>query len=197
MHKPNNLINEKSPYLLQHAYNPVDWYPWGEAAFTVARNENKPIFLSIGYSTCYWCHVMEREVFENEAIAEMMNSYFVNIKVDREERPDIDRVYMSALQSLTGSGGWPMSMFLTPELKPFYGATYVPPKAKYGLPGFEELCEKIHITWLEKGDELKKASDKIISNLRPSIYFNIQIGLNFFYVKLGKKQYIKEYFKAR
>lgn len=171
MSKANHLINEKSPYLLQHARNPVDWYPWGEEAFDKARIEYKPIFLSIGYSTCYWCHVMEREVFENEKIAELMNRYFVNIKVDREERPDIDRVYMSALQSLTGSGGWPMSMFLTPELKPFYGATYVPPKSKYGLPGFEVLCEQIHKTWAEKSEELKKASSKIIEQLSPSVFF--------------------------
>lgn len=167
----NNLIHEKSPYLLQHAHNPVDWYSWGDEAFNKARSENKPIFLSIGYSTCYWCHVMEREVFENESIAKMMNNYFVNIKVDREERPDIDRVYMSALQSLTGSGGWPMSMFLTPDLKPFYGATYVPPKSKYGLPGFEELCEQIHKTWAKKSEELKNASSKIIEQLSPSSLF--------------------------
>ncbi len=167
MSKPNRLIHEKSPYLLQHAYNPVDWYPWGEEAFGKAKSENKPIFLSIGYSTCYWCHVMEREVFEVEKIAEMINRYFVNIKVDREERPDIDRVYMTALQGLTGSGGWPMSMFLTPELRPFYGATYVPPKSKYGLPGFEDLCNEIHKAWLEKEEELNKASNKIIEQLLP------------------------------
>ena len=120
MPNPNKLINEKSPYLIQHAYNPVEWYPWGDEAFQKARDEDKPIFLSIGYSTCYWCHVMEREVFENEHIAGEMNKLFVNIKVDREERPDVDRVYMSALQAMTGSGGWPMSMFLTNDLKPFF-----------------------------------------------------------------------------
>ena len=141
--KPNPLINEKSPYLLQHAYNPVEWHPWNEETFKLAKKEDKPIFLSIGYSTCYWCHVMEREVFEDPEIAELMNKYFVNIKVDREERPDVDRIYMIALQAMTGAGGWPMSMFLTPDLKPFYGATYIPPKAKYGRTGFEDVIEEI------------------------------------------------------
>ncbi|MDW7682401.1 MAG: thioredoxin domain-containing protein, partial [bacterium] len=136
---PNRLIDEKSPYLLQHAFNPVNWYPWGEEAFAKARKEDKPIFLSIGYSTCYWCHVMEREVFENEEIAALMNQYVISIKVDREERPDVDRVYMTALQAMTGGGGWPMSMFLTPDLKPFYGATYIPPEPKYGRPGFPTI----------------------------------------------------------
>src|SRR3990170_6860991 len=135
--KPNKLINEKSPYLLQHAFNPVNWYPWGEEAFEKARKEDKIIFLSVGYSTCYWCHVMEREVFENESIAALMNKYVVSVKVDREERPDIDRIYMAALQAMTGSGGWPMSMFLTPDRKPFFGATYIPPTVKYGRAGFE------------------------------------------------------------
>src|ERR1043166_5478788 len=135
--KSNRLIHEKSPYLLQHAYNPVDWYPWGDEAFGKARKEDKPIFLSIGYSTCYWCHVMEREVFENPELAGLMNEKLVCIKVDREERPDIDRVYMAAIQAMTGGGGgWPMSVFLTPDLKPFYGATYIPPKSQYGRPGF-------------------------------------------------------------
>lgn len=137
--KPNRLINEKSPYLLQHAFNPVDWYTWGEEAFKKARKEDKPIFLSVGYSTCYWCHVMEREVFEDESIAALMNQFVVSIKVDREERPDVDRVYMTALQAMTGGGGWPMSMFLTPDLKPFYGATYIPPEPKYGRPGFPTM----------------------------------------------------------
>jgi uncharacterized protein len=163
---PNRLINEKSPYLLQHAHNPVDWYSWGDDAFEKARTEDKPIFLSIGYSTCYWCHVMEREVFENDSIAELMNKYFINIKVDREERPDVDRVYMSALQSMTGSGGWPMSMFLTPELKPFYGATYVPPRAKYGRSGFEDLTNEINDAWHNRRGEILKAGDEITSFLK-------------------------------
>ena len=160
---PNKLINEKSPYLLQHAYNPVDWHPWSEESFEIARKEDKPIFLSIGYSTCYWCHVMEREVFENAGIAGLMNEYFVNIKVDREERPDVDRVYMTVLQAITGGGGWPMSLFLTPGLKPFYAATYIPPKSKYGRAGFEDVIEEIHKIWLNKKDEVLQSGDKIVS----------------------------------
>jgi uncharacterized protein YyaL (SSP411 family) len=163
--KPNKLISEKSPYLLQHAYNPVDWYAWGDEAFEKAKKEDKPIFLSIGYSTCYWCHVMEREIFENEKMAELMNKYFVSIKVDREERPDVDRVYMTALQAMTGSGGWPMSMFLTPALKPFYGATYIPPNSKYNMPGFEDLVTEIHNAWKTRRDEIEKSSDTIIKHI--------------------------------
>ncbi|MCY7362997.1 MAG: thioredoxin domain-containing protein, partial [Ignavibacteria bacterium] len=159
-------MKEKSPYLLQHAYNLVDWNPWNEETFELAKKENKPIFLSIGYSTCYWCHVMEREVFEVEEIAELMNEYFVNVKVDREERPDIDRVYMTALQSMTGAGGWPMSMFLTPDLKPFYGATYIPPKAKYGRSGFEDVITQIHEVWTNKKQEVIDSGDKIITRLQ-------------------------------
>jgi uncharacterized protein YyaL (SSP411 family) len=161
----NRLSKEKSPYLLQHAYNPVDWYAWGEEAFKTARESNKPIFLSIGYSTCYWCHVMEREVFENPEIAATMNDYFVNIKVDREERPDVDRVYMIALQAMVGSGGWPMSMFLTPDLKPFYGATYIPPKAKYGRAGFEDVIKEIHNVWVNKEAEVKESGSKVVDIL--------------------------------
>ena len=131
----NRLIDETSPYLLQHAHNPVDWYPWGEEALQRARSEDKPILLSIGYSACHWCHVMERESFENEQIAKLMNDNFINIKVDREERPDLDEIYMSAVQAMTGSGGWPMTMFLTPDLKPFHGGTYFPPTDRYGRPG--------------------------------------------------------------
>lgn len=162
----NELIKEKSPYLLQHAHNPVNWHSWSKDTFELAKKENKPIFLSIGYSTCYWCHVMEREVFENEEIAKMMNDYFVNIKVDREERPDVDRVYMTALQSMTGAGGWPMSMFLTPDLKPFYGATYIPPKAKYGRSGFEDVITQIHDIWNSKEDEVRESGNKIIERLQ-------------------------------
>ena len=148
----NRLIHEKSPYLLQHAHNPVDWYPWGQEAFRKAQTEKKPIFLSIGYSTCHWCHVMERESFENQALAEILNRYYVSIKVDREERPDVDRVYMTFVQSTTGSGGWPMSVFLTPELKPFLGGTYYPPDDRYGRPGFGSLLTRIADIW-EKSPE--------------------------------------------
>ena len=158
---PNRLINEKSPYLLQHAYNPVDWYPWGDEAFEKARSEEKPIFLSIGYSTCYWCHVMEREVFENEDLADLMNRYVVSIKVDREERQDVDRVYMSALQAMIGSGGWPMSMFLTPDLRPFFGATYIPPTGQPGRPGFREILEEIHHLWSTDRKQIEEAGGRV------------------------------------
>ncbi|MGD0059116.1 MAG: thioredoxin domain-containing protein [Verrucomicrobiia bacterium] len=159
--KPNRLIHETSPYLLQHAYNPVDWYPWGEEAFAKARQENKPIFLSIGYSTCHWCHVMERESFENDDVAAVMNRYFVCIKVDREERPDIDRVYMTAVQATTGSGGWPMSVWLTPDLKPFFCGTYFPPDARYGRPGFKELLQRVHDVWEANHDAVVAQAGKI------------------------------------
>ena len=131
---PNRLVHEKSPYLLQHAYNPVDWFPWGEEAFEKARAENKPIFLSIGYATCHWCHVMERESFENDSIAAYLNEHFVSIKLDREERPDVDMIYMTAVRSMTGQGGWPLTVFLNHELEPFFGGTYFPPQNIHGKP---------------------------------------------------------------
>jgi uncharacterized protein YyaL (SSP411 family) len=162
----NRLAAEKSPYLLQHAHNPVDWYPWGEEAFARARAEDRPIFLSIGYSTCHWCHVMERESFEREEIAALMNRLFVNVKVDREERPDVDRVYMSFVQATTGGGGWPMSVWLTPELKPFYGGTYFPPKDAYGRPGFTTVLEAIDRTWREKRADVLKSSEQVVERLR-------------------------------
>jgi uncharacterized protein len=143
----NRLAHETSPYLLQHAKNPVDWYPWGAEALERARSEQKPIFLSIGYSACHWCHVMERECFENPAIAELMNELFVNIKVDREERPDLDEIYMKAVTALTGSGGWPMSVFLTPDLKPYFGATYLPPERRGGRPSFPDVLLRLHDAW--------------------------------------------------
>jgi uncharacterized protein YyaL (SSP411 family) len=164
--KPNRLVKEKSPYLLQHAFNPVDWYPWGEEAFEKAHKEGKPIFLSIGYSTCYWCHVMEREVFENDSIAALMNKFVVSIKVDREERPDIDRVYMTALQAMTGSGGWPMSIFMTPDLKPFFAATYIPPTPKSGRAGFSDLLQHIHEIWTHDRQKIYESSEKVGEYLR-------------------------------
>ena len=142
----NRLIKETSPYLLQHAHNPVDWYPWGEEAFTAARSENKPILLSIGYSACHWCHVMEHESFENEDIARLMNENFVSIKVDREERPDLDQIYMNAVQMMTHHGGWPMTVFLTPEGVPFYGGTYFPPEDRYNMPGFPACVNMTGLT---------------------------------------------------
>ncbi|UZJ39531.1 thioredoxin domain-containing protein [Prosthecochloris sp. SCSIO W1102] len=152
--KPNLLAKETSPYLLQHAYNPVEWYPWSDLAFEKARNEQKPIFLSVGYSTCHWCHVMERESFENDAIAEILNRSFVPVKVDREERPDIDKLYMTYVQSITGGGGWPMSVWLTSDLEPFYGGTYFPPKDRYGRPGFLSLLLSIEQAWKDDRNRL-------------------------------------------
>ena len=144
---PNHLANETSPYLLQHKDNPVDWYPWGPEALQLAKETQKPIFLSIGYSACHWCHVMEHESFEDEAIAKSLNEKFVCIKVDREERPDLDQIYMNATQMMTGRGGWPMSVFLTPDLKPFFAGTYWPPKASRGMPGFDQVLEGVSKAW--------------------------------------------------
>jgi hypothetical protein len=164
----NRLAHEKSPYLLQHAHNPVDWYPWSEEAFAKARRENKPIFLSVGYSTCHWCHVMAHESFENEEVAAIMNREFVNIKVDREERPDVDRVYMTFVQATTGSGGWPMSVWLTPDLKPFVGGTYFPPEERYGQPAFKKVLERIATAWKQDHDKIVEQGSKIVEALRES-----------------------------
>ena len=157
----NHLANETSPYLLQHVHNPVDWYPWGEEALEKARREDKPIFLSIGYAACHWCHVMERESFEDEAIGAYLNAHFVSIKVDREERPDLDDIYMTAVQLMTGQGGWPMSMFLTPDLKPFYGGTYFPPSPRMGMPGFSTILQSIQQAWQERRGDIVTSSDKV------------------------------------
>ena len=165
----NALADEKSPYLLQHAHNPVNWFGWGEAAFAQARAENKPIFLSIGYSTCHWCHVMERESFENEETAALMNAHFVNIKVDREERPDVDRLYMNfVMMANRGQGGWPMSVFLTPDLKPFYGGTYYPPQDAYGRPGFSTLLQSIANAWRDDRPNIERAAASSVQALRQS-----------------------------
>lgn len=156
----NRLAREKSPYLLQHAHNPVDWFAWNEEAFAKSRAENKPIFLSIGYSTCHWCHVMERESFESETVAEFLNAHFVSIKVDREERPDVDKIYMTFVQSTTGSGGWPLNIFLTPDLKPFFGGTYFPPDNRHGRPSFLQLLQQIQNIWqTRRGDVIDSAND--------------------------------------
>jgi uncharacterized protein YyaL (SSP411 family) len=164
----NRLAREKSPYLLQHAHNPVDWYPWGEEAFAKARRENKPIFLSVGYSTCHWCHVMAHESFESEQVAAIMNREFINIKVDREERPDVDRVYMTFVQATTGGGGWPMSVWLTPDLKPFIGGTYFPPEDRYGQPAFKKVLERIATAWKQDHDKLVEQGNKVVEALRQS-----------------------------
>jgi len=168
----NALIHEKSPYLLQHAHNPVNWQPWGETAFQQARSEDKPIFLSVGYSTCHWCHVMEHESFENEQIAEILNKNFISIKVDREERPDVDRVYMLFVQASSGSGGWPMSVWLTPDLKPFFGGTYFPPDSRYGRPGFADVLTQIHQAWRQNREKLTASSENILQQLQT--YVNVR-----------------------
>ncbi len=166
MHAPNRLAREKSPYLLQHAHNPVDWYPWGEEAFARAREEDKPVFLSIGYSTCHWCHVMERESFEDARIAELLNAHFVCIKVDREERPDVDRVYMTAMQAMRMGGGWPLNVFLTPERAPFWGGTYFPPTSRRGMPGMDEILARIHGAWLEQREQIEAGGAQVLDLVR-------------------------------
>ena len=164
--KPNRLINEKSPYLLQHAYNPVDWYPWGDEAFQTARRENKPIFLSIGYSTCHWCHVMERESFEDPEVARLMNEAFVNIKVDREERPDIDGVYMAACRMMSGGGGWPLTIIMTPDRKPFFAATYIPKESRFGHIGMTKLIPEIKKLWESRREEVESSAERVTMSLR-------------------------------
>ena len=164
--RPNRLIHEGSPYLLQHAFNPVDWYPWGEEAFAAAGAADKPLFVSIGYSTCHWCHVMEHESFEDEAIAAAMNEHFINVKIDREERPDVDRIYMSVVQAVTGSGGWPMSVFLTPQRHPFYAGTYFPPRSAYGRPGFQELLLFLARHWRQRRAEVEATAARIMTAVR-------------------------------
>ena len=163
--KENRLAKEKSPYLQQHKHNPVDWYPWGEEAFAKAKKENKPIFLSIGYSTCHWCHVMERESFEDEKVAEFLKKHFISIKLDREERPDVDKIYMTAVQAMTRSGGWPLNVFLTPDLKPFFGGTYFPPKPAAGRPSFTQLLERVADIWATKQDDIIKVAAELLEEL--------------------------------
>src|SRR3989442_2640104 len=164
--RPNRLIKEKSPYLLQHAYNPVDWYRWGEEAFEKARREDKPIFLSIGYSTCHWCHVMERESYNDPEVAKLMNDAFVSIKVDREERPDIDNVYMNVALMMMGSGGWPLNVILTPDKKPFFAATYIPKDNRFGQKGLLELIPQIKQAWLSQRDKVVGSANQITAALR-------------------------------
>ena len=190
--KANRLSREKSPYLLQHQFNPVDWHAWGEEAFAAAKQLDRPIFLSIGYSTCHWCHVMERESFENEAVARFLNEHFVSIKVDREERPDIDKIYMTFVQATTGQGGWPLTAFLTPDLKPFFGGTYFPPASQYGRPGFLQLLERIEELWRTRRADLRQSAEDLHKRLEhaastahqpaehlPSVEVVRRAGLNF------------------
>jgi uncharacterized protein len=173
----NRLSQEKSPYLLQHAHNPVDWHPWGEEAFDEAKKQNKPIFLSIGYSTCHWCHVMERESFEKDEIAAILNEHFISIKVDREERPDVDRIYMTYVQATTGGGGWPMSVWLTPDLRPFVGGTYFPPEDRYGRPGFATALHRIAEAWSKDRDRIVSSSEDVLEQLRKETQFAPSAGL--------------------
>ena len=188
----NRLINETSPYLLQHAHNPVDWYPWGEEAIQKATLENKPILLSIGYAACHWCHVMERESFEDEDTAAIMNNYFVNIKIDREERPDLDHIYMDAVQSITGSGGWPLNVFLTPDTKPFYGGTYFPPEPAFNRPSWKETLLGIRKAFSERNDEIKEQANNLTAHLIKANSFGLQSqpgmdGPNLFSKEISKE----------
>src|SRR5215211_7684584 len=164
----NRLADETSPYLLQHADNPVDWYPWGEEALARARNEEKPILLSIGYAACHWCHVMEHESFEDPTTAAAMNERFVNVKVDREERPDLDAVYMEAVVALSGHGGWPMTVFLTPEGEPFYGGTYYPPEPRHGLPSFRQVLDAVAEAWKDRRSDVSTAAAQLVESVRRS-----------------------------
>ena len=166
---PNRLAAETSPYLLQHANNPVDWYPWGPEALEKARAQDRPIFLSIGYSACHWCHVMERESFENPEIAALMNEHFVSIKVDREERPDLDDVYMAAVQAMTGSGGWPMSVFLTPDLRPFFGGTYFPPDDRHGMAGFPRVLAAVADAYRSRRTEVEEQAGALAGHLQAQL----------------------------
>jgi uncharacterized protein YyaL (SSP411 family) len=171
MEHSNRLIHETSPYLLQHAHNPVDWYPWGEEALQKAKNEDRPILVSIGYSACHWCHVMERESFENEETAKLMNDYFINIKIDREERPDLDHIYMDAVQAMTGSGGWPLNVFLTPDAKPFFGGTYFPPSKAFNRSSWTDVLQNIHQAYKERRDEIESQANNMIGHLANSNSF--------------------------
>jgi uncharacterized protein YyaL (SSP411 family) len=171
MEHTNRLIHETSPYLLQHAHNPVDWYPWGEEALQKAKDEDKPILVSIGYSACHWCHVMERESFENEETAKLMNEHFINIKIDREERPDLDHIYMDAVQAMTGSGGWPLNVFLTPDTKPFFGGTYFPPSKAFNRSSWTDVLESIHQAYKERRDEIETQANNMIGHLANSNSF--------------------------
>jgi uncharacterized protein YyaL (SSP411 family) len=172
----NRLAKETSPYLLQHAHNPVDWYPWGKEAFDRAKAENKPVLVSIGYAACHWCHVMERESFENEATAAIMNEHFINIKIDREERPDLDHIYMDALQTISGSGGWPLNIFLTPDAKPFYGGTYFPPVRAFNRPSWQETLLGVDQAWKERKHELLAQADNLTAHLQQSNSFGTKVA---------------------
>ncbi len=169
---PNALQHETSPYLLQHRDNPVDWLPWGEEALRRAREEQRPLLVSIGYSACHWCHVMAHECFEDPQIAEVMNRHFVCVKVDREERPDVDAIYMESVQAMTGHGGWPLNVFLTPDQVPFYGGTYFPPAPRGGMPGWVQVLEAIAQTWATKRDEIDEQAQRMVSRISGGALLN-------------------------
>ena len=171
----NQLIHETSPYLLQHAHNPVNWYPWGDEALDRAKKEDKPILVSIGYSACHWCHVMEKESFENEATAKFMNDYFINIKIDREERPDLDHIYMDAVQAMTGSGGWPLNVFLTPTAKPFYGGTYFPPVKAHNRASWIDVLEGVRLGYQDRKHEIFSQAENLTEHLLSANKFGIQV----------------------
>ncbi len=190
---PNRLIRERSPYLLQHAHNPVDWYPWGEEAFARAAREDKPIFLSVGYSTCYWCHVMEQESFENPDVAKVMNDTVVAIKVDREERPDLDAIYMAAVQAMTGSGGWPMSVFLTPEGNPFWGGTYFPPEDRGGRPGLKSLLRSISDAWKTKRADILRSSQQLTQTIQDSAQAGASTPLTTGVLEQATRQFAQQF----
>lgn len=189
----NHLAEEKSPYLLQHAGNPVDWYPWGEEAFHRAEAEDKPVFLSIGYSTCHWCHVMAHESFENDKIAEILNQNYIAVKVDREERPDVDSVYMSVCQAMTGQGGWPLTIIMTPKCRPFFAGTYLPPKARYGMTGLDELLKMIADRWKNEKDRLLQAGDEILNFLKEQNKVSLQGEPDKKLVKEGFAQFLERF----
>jgi uncharacterized protein len=190
---PNLLVNENSPYLLQHKDNPVEWYPWGAAALNRAREEDKPIFLSIGYAACHWCHVMEKESFEDHETAVLMNQHFINIKVDREERPDLDSLYMNAVVAMIGHGGWPMSIFLTPEGEPFYGGTYFPPVRRYNMPGFTEVLQSVAIAWRDQRSQVIESGQNIIRHLKQAIQLDSSATLNEESLDKAVQKLIKQY----
>jgi len=191
----NRLALETSPYLLQHANNPVDWYPWGDEALRKALTEDKPILISIGYSACHWCHVMEKESFENESVAELMNKYFVNIKIDREERPDLDHIYMDAVQSMSGGGGWPLNVFLTPDCKPFYGGTYFPPVRAYNRASWKEVLTGIHHSFQTKRLEIEQQANQLVQHLQKTNLFGLDTGRNNFSEseEFSKSQLLQQY----
>ena len=191
----NQLVNEKSPYLLQHASNPVDWLPWSNKAFDIAKAEDKPIFLSIGYSTCHWCHVMEHESFQNITIANLLNKAFVCVKVDREERPDIDSIYMTVCQMMNGSGGWPLSIFLLPNQKAFHAATYIPPEQRYGRIGLRELIPRISDIWIKERHILEESAEKITNHLLDYQHLDVEnnFKINASIINKTQSALLKEY----